>query len=275
MYTIKIIESGYIMADGGAMFGAIPKRAWMRKYPSDKNNLCKLAMRCLLVVSDKRKILVDLGIGNKHNEQISYYQPENLIDFGETLLSMGYATDDITDVVLTHLHFDHCGAATFYDGNKKAVPSFPNATYWISDTQWSNLLLPNPLEKDSLFAENVQPIFDAGLVHLITEDTQIDSDFELKLFNGHSVGQLLPIIKTENDTIAFPSDLIPTAAHNSLEWISAYDINPLVSYTEKKRFLNEAVENDYTLIYYHDSDIIQSKVRRLNDNFKATKSVHR
>lgn len=275
MYIIKIIESGYIMADGGAMFGAIPKRAWMRKYPSDKNNLCKLAMRCLLVVSDTRKILVDLGIGNKHNEHISYYQPENLIDFGDALLNLGYTPDEITDVVLTHLHFDHCGAATHYDEAKKAVPTFPNATYWISKKQWTNLLLPNPLEKDSLFPENVQPIFDAGLVHLITEDTQIYDGFNLKVFDGHSVGQLLPIITTEDDIIAFPSDLIPTAAHNSLEWISAYDINPLASYAEKKRFLNEAVENNYTLIYYHDSDIIQSKVRRLNDNFKATKSIHK
>ena len=270
MFEIDTIESGYIMADGGAMFGAIPKRAWIRKYSCNEDNLCQLAMRCLLITSDTRRILVDLGIGNKHTSKIAYYQPHNLIDIGDFLFSKGYKHEDITDVIITHLHFDHCGYSTSSDELGHIRPSFPKANYWLSSSQWENMQTPNNLEKDSIFVDNILPVYEAGQLRLINEDIEIYPGLELQLFNGHSQGQLVPIINTKEGITAFPGDLIPTAAHISLEWISAYDICSLSSYTEKLRFLNNAVENDYTLIYCHDSITISSKVKQLNDNFKAT-----
>lgn len=270
--TISIIESGYIMADGGAMFGAIPKRAWMRKYPSREDNLCRLAMRCLLVESGDRKILVDLGMGDKYISEMSYYEPHNLVDVGEVLLSRGIQKEDITDIVLTHLHFDHCGYATSRNSKGHIVPTFSNATYWLSRKQWGSMLDVNPLEKDSIFRDDILPVYDAGRLLLVDEPIEIVSGFRLELYDGHTLGQLVPIIYSgENRIYTFPGDLVPTAAHVSLEWLSAYDICPLTSYTEKQRFLNDVVQEDYILIYCHDSYIKSSKVKRLNDNYIAYK----
>lgn len=270
MFEIHLIETGYIMADGGAMFGAIPKRAWQRKYNSDKDNLCKLAMRCALAVSGDRKVLIDLGLGNQNTIQAAYYAPHDIKEIDAELRILGYSNSDITDVVLTHLHFDHCGYATFRDEQNHIVPSFPNARYWLSRKQWINLLDPNLLEKDSLSQDSILPIYDAGLLHIVDEDTHLDDGFEVRLFDGHSEGQLIPFIQTMNGTFVFASDVVPTASHVALEWISAYDINALASLNAKTRLLEEAVTNDYTLIYYHDAMHAMSKVKRINDNFKAS-----
>lgn len=270
MYKINIIDSGYIMADGGAMFGAIPKRAWSRKYPSNDLNLCPLVMRCALVTSNDRKILIDTGMGDKHLDKASYYQPHSLIDIEDSIFDMGYSSDEITDVVLTHLHFDHCGHATRKDETGNIIPTFKNAKYWLSLKQWENFQNPNLLEADSIFAENIMPIYEAGLLNLVKEDIQISKGFDLRLFDGHSSGQLVAYIETEYDGIyTFPGDLIPTSAHVPLEWISAYDICALTSAKEKQRFLIEAEKEDYTLIYCHDSAHATSKVKKLNNNFKA------
>lgn len=270
MCKIYIIDSGYIMADGGAMFGAIPKRAWSRKYPSNDENLCPLVMRCALITSNDRKILIDTGMGNKHLDKASYYQPHSLINIEDTINDLGYRPDEITDIVLTHLHFDHCGHATRKDENGNVIPTFKNAKYWLSQKQWENFHNPNLLEEDSIFAENIMPIHEAGLLNLVTDDIQICNGFSLRLFDGHSIGQLVAYIETENDgTYTFPGDLIPTSAHVPLEWISAYDICALTSAKEKQRFLIEAEKEDYTLIYCHDSVHATSKVKKLNNNFKA------
>lgn len=271
MFEIHIINTGYIMADGGAMFGAIPKRAWQRKYPADENNLCPLVMRCILAVSDKKKILVDTGLGNKFLDQISYYQPHKLESLEDSLHSLGYTPDDITDVVLTHLHFDHCGGATFQDEDKSIVPSFPKAKYWLSEKQWKNYLLPNRLERDSIFEANIVPVFDAGQLFFVEENMTICEGVEIRLFNGHSEGQLVPYIQTSEGVCTFPGDLIPTAAHVPLEWISAYDISAITALKEKERFLSEAEKEEYVLIYCHDSKTAKSKVKRLNDDYAAKK----
>lgn len=267
MFEINIIDSGYIMADGGAMFGAVPKRAWQRKYSVDKDNLCPLVMRCVLAVSKDRKILIDTGLGDKHLDKISYYHPHKLINMQDAIVSFGYAPEDITDVILTHLHFDHCGYATRVE-NEKVVPSFPNAKYWLSRKQWENMQHPNRLEVDSIFADNILSVHEAGLLQLIDEDMQLYEGISIRLFDGHSAGQLVPYIHTVNGVCTFPGDLIPTSAHVSLEWISAYDICALSSVTEKERFLTEAEQNGYTLVYCHDAKVAKSKVKRLNDNFK-------
>lgn len=274
MYEIKIIESGFFLADGGAMFGAIPKRAWSRKYRSINDNLCEMAMRCLFVISDTKKILIDLGMGNKHLKQVEYYKPYNLADIGEVLNNYGYTLSDITDVIITHLHFDHCGYATVADLNGQAVPSFPNAKYWLSTKQWDVFQHPNRLERDSIFADNLQPVVDAGLLRLIDKDTLLDEGINIYLYDGHTNGQLVVCIQTNGGIISFPGDLIPTSAHVSLDWISAYDLCAITSVGEKERFLKKAVENNYTLIYYHDAYVIQSKVKCLNDNYKAIEQVY-
>lgn len=259
------------MADGGAMFGAIPKRAWKRKYIEEGDNLCPLSMRCALIISENKKILIDTGMGDKHLDKVSYYQPRDLIDIRTAIQSYGYSHEEITDIILTHLHFDHCGGATIKDNTSKIVPSFPNAKYWLSRKQWDNYLKPNCLESDSIFAENIQPIYDAGLIHLIDGDTELYEGFHMRLFDGHTAGQIVAYIDTEKGKYTFPGDLIPTSAHVPIEWISAYDICALTSANEKRRFLEEAEQNDYTLIYCHDAVIETSKIKRLNDNFKALK----
>lgn len=268
MFKVEIIESGYIMADGGAMFGAIPKRAWQRKYPNNNENLCPLAMRCILVVSDNRKILVDTGMGNKHLEKVSYYRPYDLIDMREAVQALGYSHTEITDVVLTHLHFDHCGGATHKNREGEITPSFPNANYWVSKKQWDNLVSPNPLEADSLFKDNIESIDKKGQLRLVEKDCLLTEGFEMRLFDGHSQGQLVPYILTKAGTLTFPGDLIPTAAHVSLDWISAYDIDALTSYKEKERFLIEAEQEGYSMIFCHDIVNKEGKVKRLGNNYK-------
>ena len=268
MFKIHIIESGYFKADGGAMFGAIPKRAWQRKYPCDDNNLCTLAMRCVLAVSDNRRILVDLGIGARNIGRMSYFQPSGVDDISEAIGKFGFVTDDITDVVLSHLHFDHCGNAVCGD-NGALAPTFGKARYWVSEKQWLNLLNPNPLEKHSFLTEDIiMPVYEAGMLHVVTESRlRLYDGFEVGLFDGHSDGQIATYISTRDGIVCTPGDLIPTSAHVALEWISAADISAITSYGEKERFLEEVADNNYTLIYYHDCHTVAGKVKRMNNNF--------
>lgn len=271
MYKLNIIETGYIMADGGAMFGTVPKRAWQRKYQSDENNLCPLAMRCVLAISDTRRIVTDTGMGDKHLDKISYYQPHKLTHIKKAVEDLGYSCEEITDVILTHLHFDHCGGATIRDINGNINPTFPHARYWLSKKQWENSLAPNRLEADSIFENSIHPILDTGILHLIEEDTQIDNNCYMRLFDGHSEGQIVAYFNTEDGIYTFPGDLIPTAAHVPLEWISAYDISAVTAIKEKERFLTDAVQNRHSLIYCHDNMTQVSRIIKLNDNYKAEK----
>lgn len=259
------------MADGGAMFGAVPKRAWQRKYPANEDNLCSLAMQCVLAVSENKRILIDTGLGDKDMEDISYYQPYKLVSIKESLHSLGYMPEDITDVVLTHLHFDHCGGATSLDEDKNVIPTFPKAKYWLSEKQWKNYLLPNRLEKDSISEGNILSVFESGQLLFVEENMNICEGVEIRLFNGHSEGQLVTYIQTSEGVCAFPGDLIPTAAHVSLEWISAYDISAITSLKEKERFLSEAEKEGYVVIYCHDSKTPKSKIKRLNDGYTTKK----
>lgn len=261
MFEIKFIESGYFMADGGAMFGAVPKRAWSRKYPCKEDNLCPLAMRCLLAISNEKRILIDLGMGDKHLDKVQYYQPHLLTDIPETLKNYGYTPEEITDVIISHLHFDHCGYATRQNKDGKVIPSFPKARYWVSQQQWEHFLQPNLLEKDAFFPENIQPIYDSGLLQLIEKDSEITKGVKIRLFNGHTPGQLVTYIETTTGITVFPGDLIPTAAHLSPEWISAFDICAITALHEKIRFLKEAADRNYTLAYYHDAQYISSQVK--------------
>ncbi len=270
MYKIEIIEAGNFYADGGAMFGAVPKRAWSRRYPSDENNLCLMTMRCVLATCGKRLILVDVGMGDKYLDKVKYYQPHNLVPIKDSLVKCGYSLSNITDVILTHLHFDHCGYSTSYaDGH--IVPTFPNAKYWISRRQWNTLENPNRLEKDSIFEEDIRPLLEHNQLHIIKEDSVLYDGVEVRLYDGHTAGQLVVYFDTDEGMVVFPGDLIPTSSHLSPDWISAYDINALVSVNEKVRFLQEAAKHKYKLIYCHDAYTISSKVRKSGDLFLVEK----
>ncbi|KKB58277.1 MBL fold metallo-hydrolase [Parabacteroides gordonii] len=272
---IDLIDTGCFYADGGAMFGAIPKTAWSRRYPSNEKNGCILTMRSLLISKHPEKIiLVDNGAGNKHLDQLSYYNFFNLVDLEEELRKKGITPEQVTDVILTHLHFDHCGYSTRKEEKTgELYPSFPNATHWVSRKQWENFLHPNPLEKDSYFMENMQAIADKGLLRLINTDTKLCPDIELRIFDGHTPGQLVPYITTSEQTFVFAGDVIPLVASVSPEWISAYDTYPVTSYQEKIRMLEEAAREDQVLIYCHDAYTKCSTVKKVNNFYKKDRLV--
>ena len=269
---LHLIDSGYFYADGGAMFGAIPKTAWSRRYKSNEQNGCVLAMRSLLIITDDgRHILVDNGAGDKHLKQLAYYQFFQLKDLGEELKKRGSSCEQITDVVFTHLHFDHCGYTTRNDD--RYSPAFPTATHWVSRRQWENFLHPHPLEKESFFPENMQSVEEAGLLHLIDDTEWITPTVELRLADGHTPGQIVPYVHTPEETFVFAGDVIPLAASVSPEWISAYDIEPAVSYNEKLRLLEEAARRHQLVIYCHDAYTPYSYVKQVNGYFCKEKQV--
>lgn len=272
---IQIIDTGYFYADGGAMFGAIPKTAWSRRYPSNETNGCILAMRSLLISNAPGKVvLIDNGAGTKHLKQLSYYNFFDLVDLGAELQKRGISPEQVTDVVLTHLHFDHCGYSTLRNEDTgEIVPAFPNATHWVSRKQWENFLHPNALEKDSYFLENMKTIEDNGLLHLIDTDTELCQGIDLRLFDGHTPGQIAPYIQTSGQTFVFAGDVIPLAASVSPEWISAYDTFPITSYQEKVRMLEEAAREGHAIIYCHDAYTKCSTVKKVNDFFKRDRIV--
>jgi glyoxylase-like metal-dependent hydrolase (beta-lactamase superfamily II) len=247
------IETGNLKLDGGAMFGVVPKSIWNKSYPSDENNLCNWAMRCLLVVDGDRKILIDNGIGDKQDEKfLKHYYLNGDATLENSLAIPGYSPDDITDMFLTHLHFDHCGGSIKKVGENEFEPAFKNATYWISKPQWEWATNPNRREKASFLKENIFPIQESGQLKIIEEETEIFPGFKVKIFNGHTDGQMIPHISYKGKTIVFMADLLPSAAHVPLPYIMAYDTRPLITLQEKERFFEEALKNDFILFFEHD-----------------------
>jgi glyoxylase-like metal-dependent hydrolase (beta-lactamase superfamily II) len=248
------IEAGTFHIDGGAAFGVVPKKVWQKRYPCDEDNYCTITMRCLLIDTGEKRILIDAGTGDKQLEYLKYYGFEGVINFETELAKLGYNCFDITDVVFTHLHFDHCGGATKYNGDKTEVELvFPNATHWVGETQWQNFQNPNVREGDSYFAENMMPIFEAGKINLVTENQFVCPEVELRIYNGHTFGQLVSYIYFESKTLVYVGDVIPLAANVPLAWISAYDIFPISAMAEKKILLDEAVEKNQILFFEHDN----------------------
>ena len=250
------IETGNFMIDGGAMFGVVPKSLWEKQYPANEKNLCNFSMRSLLIVAEGRKILIDTGLGNKQDEKFfGYYYLNGSHSLIGSLKQTGNTPDDITDVVLTHLHFDHCGGAVEYNDDNELKPTFTNAKYWISRRQWEWAVNPNQREKASFLQENFIPIKSNGKLEIVDNDFELVPGVELRLYNGHTDGQIIPFIKYNNKTIVYVADLIPTSAHIPLSWICGFDIKPLVSMNEKKEFLEQALTNNYTLFFEHDINV--------------------
>lgn len=240
--------------DGGAMFGVIPKVLWQKKYPADENNLCNWALRSLLIDTGSRVILIDNGYGDKQDEKFfSHVHLNGGYGLEEALQKYGYTFDDVTDMVLTHLHTDHCGGGVKYNANKTGFEMvFKNATYWISKPHWEWAMNPNKQEGAAFLEENLMPMLESGQLKFIDKDTELYPGFNLRLYNGHTIGQMIPFINTGNETIVFMADLIPSVAHIPLVWNMAYDIQPMIMLKEKEDFLDEAAENKYTLFFQHD-----------------------
>ncbi len=248
------IETGNLKLDGGAMFGVVPKVLWQKTYPCDENNLCNWAMRCLLVVDGDRKILIDNGIGNKQDEKwLSHYYLNGEDTLENSLEKAGYRPEDITDVILTHMHFDHCGGSVAWNADKTGYQlAFPNATYWTSKQQYEWATNPNRREKASFLKENIQPIQESGHLKLIDEEGEFIPNITFKLYNGHTDGQVIPHIHADGKTVVFMADLMPSAAHIPMPWIMAYDTRPLQTLHDKERFYAEALEHNYILFFEHD-----------------------
>jgi glyoxylase-like metal-dependent hydrolase (beta-lactamase superfamily II) len=259
---LHAIETGLFKLDGGAMFGVVPKTIWQKLNVPDENNLCTWSMRCLLIEDGNRLILVDNGIGNKQSEKFfSYYYLHGDATLDNSLAKVGFSKDDITDVFLTHLHFDHCGGSIVRDG-EKLVPAFKNATYWSNIEHWNWAVYPNEREKASFLKENILPIKESGQLKFIdlvnSEDeklaeTSFAENISVRFVSGHTEKMMLPQIKYKDQTIVFMADLLPSTAHIPLPYVMAYDMHPLKTLSEKKSFLNEALNNNYILFFEHDA----------------------
>jgi len=269
------IEAGSFHVDGGAIFGVVPKRVWQKRYPCNEENFCQLNMRCLFIDTGDKRILIDTGTGDKQLEYLKYYEFKDVINFEFELNQLGYHCSDITDVVLTHLHFDHCGGCTRFNEDRTQVElTFPNATYWVGEEQWKNFLNPNVREGDSYFKENMLPVHEAGKLTLVSENQWVCPEVELRIFNGHTLGQLVCYIHTGEKTYVYVGDVIPIAPTVPVSWISAYDTYPITSMNEKKILLDEAAEKQQILFFEHDAYTECCTIKemygkyRVDENFK-------
>ena len=248
------IETGNLKLDGGTMFGVVPKALWSKVYPCDKDNLCNWAMRCLLVVNEDRRVLIDNGIGDKQDWKFLrhfYLNGEDTLE--SSLAKYGYSKEDITDVILTHLHFDHCGGSVVWNKDRTGYElAFPNATYFVSYQQYQWAIQPNRRESPSYLKENILPMEESGQLTLIVEEGEILPNISVKLYHGHTEGQIIPQINYKGKTLVFMADLLPSTAHIPMSWIMAYDTRPLETLKDKERFYNEAIQNNYVLFFEHD-----------------------
>ncbi|GAB2981921.1 MBL fold metallo-hydrolase [Mucilaginibacter puniceus] len=252
---LHTINTGLFKLDGGAMFGVVPKTIWSKTNPADENNLCTLAMRCLLIEDGDRLILIDTGIGNKQDPKfLSYYYLHGDDSIEGSLAALGFSTDDITDVILTHLHLDHVGGAIKRDG-ETLTPTFKNATYWSNQQHWDWAINPNEREKASFLKENILPLQQSGQLQFIEvqDGVTFTDNIHIRFVSGHTEAMMLPLIIYKEKTILYVADLVPTTGHIPLPYIPAYDMFPLKTLAEKKIFLNEAVEKEFILFLEHDA----------------------
>ncbi len=251
--NLHVINTGFFKLDGGAMFGVVPKTIWQRTNPADENNLCTWAMRCLLIEDGNRLILIDTGIGDKQDEKFfSHYHLHGEDTLMRSLQNTGFRPEDVTDVILTHLHFDHCGGAIRRQGDK-LVPTFPNATYWSNAAHWVWATHPNAREKASFLKENIWPIQESGQLRFIEPNLPSPfPDMEIIYASGHTEKMMLPKIKFKDAVICYMADLIPSTGHILLPYVMGYDTRPLLTLEEKEKFLNEAANNRYILFFEHD-----------------------
>ena len=254
------IESGNFKLDGGAMFGVVPKTIWNKTNPADENNLIDIAARCLLIEDGNRLILIDTGMGNKQSEKFfSYYSLWGTHSIDKSLAKYGFHRDDITDVFMTHLHFDHCGGSVQWNSDKTGYEiAFKNAKFWTNENHWEWATKPNPREKASFLHENIIPIQESGQLHFIQKPAsdfleKSELGFGVLFVNGHTEKMMIPHLHFKGKTICFMADLLPTAGHIPLPYVMGYDTRPLLTLTEKEKFMNTAAENNFYLFLEHDA----------------------
>ena len=258
--TLHPIETGNFKLDGGAMFGVVPKSIWQKTNPSDSNNMIDISARCLLVEDKNKLVLIDTGMGDKQSEKFfSHYYRWGNNDLVKSINSAGFSTDEVTDVFLTHLHFDHCGGASFFNKkSKKNEVVFKNATYWSNKEHWNWAKVSNSREKASFLTENLEPIESSGQLKFLEKigsgfNYYNEIGFELLFVDGHTEKQMIPKITWKGHDLVFTADLIPTIGHIPVPYIMGYDIRPLTTMKEKAVFLNEVVKNKYLLFFQHDA----------------------
>lgn len=265
----QVIHTGNFMLDGGAMFGTVPKSIWKNINPADENNMCNWAMRCLLIEDGNRLVLIDNGIGNKQSEKFfGYYYLNGEHSLAKSLHSAGVDFKDITDVILTHLHFDHCGGSVNYNNmTDKYELAFPNAQYWVHREHWTHALDSNPREKASFLTENIVPIQELGNLGFIPDDLQITPNISAFVANGHTESMVCPIIDTGKQKLAFMADLIPSVGHIKPNYVMGYDIRPLDTMKERTSFLEQAIDQDYVLFFEHDLNNECGTVKRTDRGY--------
>ncbi len=258
--TLYPIETGNFKLDGGAMFGVVPKSIWNKTNPADANNMIDIAARSLLVEDGDRLILIDTGLGNKQSEKFfSYYYRWGDHTLEQSLQKLGFHSNDITDVFMTHLHFDHCGGSVQWNRDRTGYePAFENAIFWTNEAHWDWATQPNVREKASFLTENLLPMQQSGQLRFVTRSEspylkKSELGFGIFFADGHTEKQMLPLIRYKGKTVVFVADLIPTVGHIPLPYVMGYDTRPLLTLTEKEVFLNDAVENDYHLFFEHDA----------------------
>jgi glyoxylase-like metal-dependent hydrolase (beta-lactamase superfamily II) len=253
--NIYPIETGNFKLDGGAMFGVVPKTLWTRTNPADDNNMISMAMRCMLIEDGNRLTLIDTGLGSKQSDKFfGYYYLFGDFSLDTSLAKHGFHRNDITDVVLSHLHFDHCGGAIQWNKNRTGYePAFPNAKFWSNANHWEWAVHPNPREKASFLKENILPIQESGQLNFVEGNGLNQLGFEVLFMDGHTEKQMIPKINYQGKTLVFMADLLPTTGHIPLPYVMGYDTRPLLTIKEKEQFLNEAADEEYFLFLEHDA----------------------
>lgn len=258
--TLYPIEAGNFKLDGGAMFGVVPKAIWHRTNPADSTNKIDIGMRCLLIEDGKRLILIDTGLGNKQNDKFfSHFYLWGDVTLDLSLAKYGFNRDDITDVFLTHLHFDHVGGSVQWSQNKTILePAFKNAIFWSNKKHWEWATVPNIREKASFLTENIQPLQESGQLQFVALNGKNNIEtselgFGIFYVDGHTEKQMIPVIKYKGETVVFMADLLPTAGHIPIPYVMSFDIRPLLTMSEKELFLTQAAKNNYLLFMQHDA----------------------
>ncbi|MDB3868784.1 MBL fold metallo-hydrolase [Candidatus Marinimicrobia bacterium] len=276
-WKIIVLETGDFRLDGGAMMGSVPKVLWEQSNPADELNRINLSLRCLLLDNGSRRVLIETGMGNKFNEKFKsmFAVEQPPYPLSDTLSEKGYSIENITDVILTHLHFDHSGGALSLDENSQLVPTFPNAKYHISESNWDTGFAPNPRDRASYLQENYLPLRGAGVLNLIADNSEILPGISSYCVNGHTTGQQLVKVESGRDVLVFCSDLIPLRSHLKLPWIMGYDLNALLSLEEKTKFLHQAAKGDWWLFFYHDPNTVAVKIANGEKDYKVVAEVLR
>lgn len=276
-WNINILETGDFRLDGGAMMGSVPKVLWEKTNPSDDKNRIDLSMRCLLLDDGKRKVLIETGIGDHYSEKFSkmFHISQEKNALSNALSNIGYLNENITDVVLTHLHFDHAGGAVVKGADGIMKPRFSNATYYISQSNWNAALNPSPKDRASYLKENFLCLQEYGLLKIIPDNKNIIEGIDTYIVNGHTHGQQLVKIYSGNETIVFCSDLIPLKSHIRIPWIMGYDLNAELTLKEKESFLEKACNEDWILFLYHDPKIAAIRIKKNNNYYEVKDELRR